>query len=196
MTLGLTARSEQRRQVAVVGREQPAVQPHGGTQRHPRVVGIAQDQHRGDQVERAPPAGDLVDGEPPDHLVSGERAGPTGDDVRVGGDRADCRDGGAVGGEGGHGVVGGPVGPERGNGARGDGHEQQGGHGHHHLASVAGHGHTGSDQDGSHEDRHQRPAGGQRAADRTEPRGRAEQRHPQVEAAGESRLSIVGHTVT
>jgi hypothetical protein len=37
---------------------------------------------------------------------------------------------------------------------------------------------------------------GQRAADRTEPRGRAEQRHPQVEAAGESRLNIVGHTVT
>ena len=163
----------------------------------PRVVGIAQDQHRCDQVERATPAGDLVHGEPPDHLVSSERPRATGDDVRVGGDRADRRDGGAVGGEGGHRVVRGPVRPERGDGARGDGHEQQGGHGHHHLtASAGGDDHTGRHQDRTEEDRQQTPAGGQSAADRTEPRGGAEQRHPQVEAAGDRRLGTVGHTVT
>ena len=195
--LDLTAGPEQPSKVAVVGRQQPTVQPHGRAERHPRVVRIAQDQHRGDQVERATPAGNLMHGEPPDHLVSGERLPATGDHVRVGGDRADCRDRGAVAGEARHRVVGGAVRPERGHGGGGGGDEQQCGCGHHHLAAGSSSDrHTDRHQDQTHEDRDQRPAGDQRAGHRTEPRRRAEQRHPQVEAAGESRVGMVGHTVT
>ena len=178
-TSGATARPEQAGQVAVVGRHQPTVQPHASRRAARRASSASPRTRTGaDQADGATAAGRPRGpraATPPGRRRT-TRAEPA-TVARVGGDRADHRDRGALGGQGGHRVVRDPLAPgARRRPRRRERHQQQPGHG---TATSTRRRPSQPTVAPPTTDRAARatatsaPARGQRARDRTQPRPRA-----------------------